>query len=262
MASTTIRTIKGSIAFITGAASGLGKGTLLRFCREGVRGVVAFDKQKLILEDEEIRSLKNVVTIQGDTTDEDAVKNAIDRCEETFGRLDTVVNCAGIGVAFKSYNFAKKNPHSLRSFKDVMEYNTMGTFNVNRLAVGLIAKNERVDDLRGVLINTASTAAFDGQVGQVAYAASNAGIVGMTLPMARDFSTEGIRVVTIAPGIFSTPLVNSLPDIVKNYLVTIIPCPYRMGFPDEFAHLVQAIVENPIINGTVIRIDGGLRMPP
>lgn len=144
----------------------------------------------------------------------------------------------------------------------VIQINLVGTFNVSRLAAGLIGANEPVNGLRGVIINTASIAAFDGQVGQIAYSASKGGIVGMTLPMARDLALQGIRVVTIAPGLFDTPLLASLPEAVRKSLSQTVPCPARLGHVDEYAHLVQSIIENSMINGETIRLDGALRMQP
>lgn len=144
----------------------------------------------------------------------------------------------------------------------MVEVNTIGTFNVTRLAVGLIGQNEPDNEMRGVVINTASVAAYDGQIGQVAYAASKGGIVGMTLPLARDLAPQGIRVVTIAPGLFDTPLLGSLPESVRTNLAATVPCPSRLGNTEEYAHLVQSIIENPMINGEVIRLDGALRMQP
>ena len=183
--------------------------------------------------------------------------------KEKFGKLDVVVNAAGIAVAYKVYNFNKKVAHGLDDFTKVITVNTIGTFNVIRLAVGLIGENTpNVDGQRGVIVNTASVAAYDGQMGQSAYSASKGAIVGMTLPLARDLSSQGIRVVTIAPGLFDTPLLQSLPDKVRSYLAKSIPFPQRLGTPDEYAQLVQSIVENPLLNGETIRLDGALRMQP
>lgn len=178
--------------------------------------------------------------------------------------MDALVNAAGIGVAFKTYNFNKDRPHSLEDFVKVQMVNTVGTFNVCRLGVGLIGANEPdgVDNQRGVVVNTASVAAFDGQMGQVAYSASKGAIAGMTLPMARDLASQGIRVVTVAPGLFDTPLLASLPEKVKASLAKTVPNPSRLGDPDEFAHLVQHIILNKMLNGEVIRLDGALRMQP
>ncbi|XP_032415386.1 3-hydroxyacyl-CoA dehydrogenase type-2-like, partial [Xiphophorus hellerii] len=182
---------------------------------------------------------------------------------EKFGKLDLAVNCAGIAVAVKTYNFKKNAPHSLEDFQHVINVNIAGTFNVIRLAVGEMGKNEPdADGHRGCIINTASVAAFDGQVGQAAYSASKGGIVGMTLPIARDLAPMGIRVVTIAPGLFATPLLASLPEKVRSFLCRQVPFPSRLGDPAEFAHLVTSVAENPMINGEVIRLDGAIRMQP
>merc|ERR1712226_799423 len=186
--------------------------------------------------------------------------------EETkanFGKLDALVNCAGIGVAFKTYNFNKQQAHKIEDFIKVQMVNVCGTFNVTRLAVGMMGTNEPDSNgQRGVVINTASVAAFDGQMGQVAYSASKGAIVGMTLPVARDLATQGIRVNCIAPGLFDTPLLASLPPKVRSYLAKLVPNPSRLGNPDEFAKMVQAIIDNNMMNGETVRLDGGLRMPP
>lgn len=196
-----------------------------------------------------------------DVTSEADVQKALDIARDKYGRLDVAVNCAGIGVAYKTYNFNKDRPHVLEDFAKVINVNTVGTFNVIRLSVGLIGKNEPNEDgQRGVVINTASVAAYDGQMGQAAYSASKGAIVGMTLPIARDLSTQGIRCVTIAPGLFDTPLLASLPQKVRDFLASTIPFPKRLGDPDEYAHLVQSVIENPLLNGEVIRLDGALRM--
>jgi len=245
------------VALVTGGASGLGKATVDRLIRLGAKGVIAFDRNI-----ETKFEAKNVLPIQGSVVSEEDVLKALDACEKEFGRLNAVVNCAGIGIARRTYDFRKKVSHPLDEFKMVIEVNTIGTFNVNRLAVGLIAKNQKVNELKGVLINTASVAAFDGQIGQVAYAASKGGIVGMTLPIARDLALEGIRCVTIAPGLFNTPLLSQLPDKVRQNLASTVPCPSRLGEPEEYAHLVQTIIENQMLNGETIRLDGALRMQP
>merc|ERR1719282_1113688 len=180
-----------------------------------------------------------------------------------FKRLDTAISCAGIGVAFKTYNFNKNKAHSLEDFTKVQMVNTVGTFNVIRLSAGLIGQNEPdMDGQRGVVINTASIAAYDGQMGQAAYSASKGAIVGMTLPVARDLASQGIRVNTIAPGLFDTPLLASLPEKVRIFLAKTVPNPSRLGNPDEFAHLVQHIILNKMINGETIRLDGAIRMQP
>lgn len=177
--------------------------------------------------------------------------------------MDVIVNAAGIALAYKVYNFNKNIPHDLNQFNNVLNVNVSGTFNIIRLSLPLMYNNTpNKDGLRGVIINTASVAAFEGQIGQVAYSASKAAIVGMTLPLARDLANIGIRVVTIAPGIFDTPMLGNLPEKVRLYLTRSVPFPKRLGTPDEYAQLAQHIVENPLLNGEVIRLDGALRMQP
>lgn len=254
-----IQSVKGIVAFVTGGASGLGRATVERLIRNGARGVVAFDRQ----EPPEPFAEKNVLPVVGDVTSEEEVNKALDQCQQQFGRLDAVVNCAGIGIARRVYNAKKNESHPLDEFRTVIEINTIGTFNLLRLAPRLIIKNEpNEDNMRGVLINTASVAAFDGQIGQVAYSASKGAIVGMTLPVARDLASSGIRCVTIAPGLFDTPLLALLPEAAKKELAKAVPCPHRLGKGDEYAQLVQTIIENPMLNGEVIRLDGALRMQP
>lgn len=257
-----ITNVKGLVGFVTGGASGLGKATVLRLLQQGVRGIVAVDRQDF---GDDLKSSDNLLALARlDVTSEDDIGNAMRQCEDKFGRLDFAVNCAGVGVAFKTYNFNKSVMHTLDSFKTVLEVNTVGTFNVIRHAAGLIGKNDVANDvngIRGCIINTASIAAYDGQSGQAAYSASKGAIVAMTLPIARDLANQKIRVMTIAPGLFSTPLLMSLPTKVQDYLALLAPCPNRLGDPDEYAHLVQSIIENPMFNGEVIRLDGGLRMP-
>ncbi|XP_023020368.2 hydroxysteroid 17-beta dehydrogenase 10 isoform X2 [Leptinotarsa decemlineata] len=255
--------IKGAVSLVTGGASGLGKATVERLVQQGSRVVLCDlptskgnEIAKSIGEDKVIFAPVNV-------TSEEDVSNALSLTKEKFGKLDNVVNCAGIGVAFKTYNFNKKAPHKLEDFMKVVMTNTIGTFNVIRLSVGLIGDNEPdKNGGRGVIVNTASVAAFDGQMGQAAYSASKGAIVGMTLPIARDLASQGIRVVTIAPGLFNTPLFENLPEKVTAFLSKSVPFPQRLGYPDEFAQLVQSIIENPMLNGETIRLDGALRMQP
>lgn len=205
----------------------------------------------------------NVVFVPVDVTSEDDVNNALQTAKDKFGRLDLTVNCAGTATAIRTYNFNKNTVHNLEDFKRVVMINTVGTFNVIRLSAGLMGANKPNEDgQRGVIVNTASVAAFDGQIGQAAYSASKAGVVGMTLPIARDLSLQGIRVCTIAPGLFNTPMLAALPDKVRTFLAKSIPFPQRLGEPKEYAHLVQAIYENPLMNGETIRLDGALRMQP
>ncbi|XP_023693377.1 3-hydroxyacyl-CoA dehydrogenase type-2 isoform X1 [Paramormyrops kingsleyae] len=257
-----IRSIKGMVGLVTGGASGLGKATVERLVSQGASAVI------LDLPSSDGLSVAKSLGDRcafapADVTSEADVRSAVALAREKFGRLDLAVNCAGIAVAVKTYNFKKDVPHSLEDFTRVLTVNAAGTFNVIRLAVGEMGKNEpNADGHRGCIINTASVAAFDGQVGQVAYSASKGAIVGMTLPIARDLAPMGIRVVTIAPGLFSTPLLAGLPEKVQSFLARQVPFPSRLGDPTEYAHLVTSLAENPMINGEVIRLDGALRMQP
>lgn len=254
--------MKGLVALVTGAASGLGKATAERFVAQGAQ-VVLCDLPTSAGNEVASKLGSNAVFSPVDVTSEEDVKNALSLAKKQFGKLDVAVNCAGIGVAFRTFNFSKKRAHELEQFKRVINVNLIGTFNVCRLACELLAENNpNVDKQRGVIINTASVAAFDGQIGQVAYSASKAGIAGMTLPMARDLASMGVRVCTVAPGLFDTPLLASLPERVRTMLAETVPNPSRLGKPEEFAQLVQAIIENPMLNGEVIRLDGAIRMMP
>ncbi|XP_067135335.1 3-hydroxyacyl-CoA dehydrogenase type-2 isoform X2 [Centruroides vittatus] len=248
------------VVLITGGGSGLGKATAERLVKQGAK-VVICDLPTSKGNDVAKDLGTNCVFAPTNVTSETDVKNALNTTEEKFGKLDAAINCAGIGVALKTYDYKRDIPHSLEDFSKVIQVNAVGTFNVIRLAVGLIGKNTPdADGQRGVIINTASVAAFEGQKGQVAYSASKGAIVGMTLPIARDLSTQGIRCCAIAPGLFDTPLLRGLPDKVRTYLAETIPFPRRLGNPEEYAHLAQFIIENPVINGEVIRLDGALRM--
>jgi NAD(P)-dependent dehydrogenase (short-subunit alcohol dehydrogenase family) len=194
-------------------------------------------------------------------SDEAAVQSAVQTCRESFGGLQGAINCAGIGTAMRV--LGKDGPHNLEVFTAVIRVNLIGTFNVIRLAAALMAENQPdMEGERGVLINTASVAAFDGQIGQAAYSASKGGIVGMTLPIARELARFGIRCVTIAPGLFNTPLMAMLPEEAKQSLGQQVPFPPRLGRPDEFAALAAHIVENTMLNGETIRLDGAIRMAP
>ena len=187
--------------------------------------------------------------------------NTVKLIKNKYGRLDNIINCAGISCAFKVYNFNTDLAHKYEDFTRVVNVNLCGTFNVIRLAVGLMGPNKPNEHgQRGVIINTASIAAYEGQIGQSAYAASKAGIIGLTLPLARDLSVNGIRVCAIAPGLFDTPLLSMLPEKVVAFLQKSVPFPQRFGKPSEFAQLVISIIENPMLNGEVIRLDGALRM--
>ncbi|XP_017482396.1 PREDICTED: 3-hydroxyacyl-CoA dehydrogenase type-2 [Rhagoletis zephyria] len=254
--------IKNAVSLVTGGASGLGRATVERLARQGARVVLAdLSSSKGSEAAREIGD--NVIFAPVDVTSEKDVQAAVQTAKEKFGRLDLIVNCAGTATAIKTYNFNKNVAHRLDDFTRVIMVNTVGTFNVIRLGAGVMGANEpNKDGQRGVIVNTASVAAFDGQIGQAAYSASKSAVVGMTLPIARDLSTQGIRVCTIAPGLFNTPMLMALPEKVRAFLAKSIPFPQRLGDPSEYAHLVQAIYENPLLNGETIRLDGALRMQP
>ncbi|TDH70593.1 hypothetical protein CCR75_005002 [Bremia lactucae] len=249
------------IAIVTGAASGLGRATATRFVQNGAR---------VILCDLPTSDGMNVARELGnschfsptDVTNEHDVAAALDLAESSFGEpVNAAVNCAGIALAIKT--LSRKGVHQLFQFQQTLNVNTVGSFNVARLAAERMSKRKPVaGGGRGVIINTASIAAYEGQVGQAAYAASKGAIIGMTLPLARDLATYGIRVNTIAPGLFMTPLLAGLPEKVQQHLGASVPFPSRLGDPKEYAHLVQAIIDNKMINGETIRLDGALRMPP
>ena len=250
-----------TIALVTGAASGLGRATALRLGRAGAKVLVADlnDDGGLSAQAELGQSGLFVKT---DVTSEESVTAALDAAEARFGgTVNCLVNCAGIGIA--SRTLGREQPHALALFQKVLTVNTVGSFNTIRLVAWRMAQSEPNDQgERGVIVNTASVAAFDGQIGQAAYSASKGAIVGMTLPIARDLSRSGIRVCTIAPGIFKTPMLAGLPEKVQDALGAQVPFPSRLGQPDEYAQLAQAIIENPMLNGETIRLDGALRMAP
>jgi NAD(P)-dependent dehydrogenase (short-subunit alcohol dehydrogenase family) len=250
--------LKGKTALVTGGASGLGLATVRRFAAEGAR-VVAIDLDRA--DRTALDALDDQVRFSaGDVTDEAAVTEAVSLANDE-GTLSVVVNCAGIGTPGKTVG--RNGPFPLADFTRVVTVNLIGTFNVIRLAAAAMLANQVSDDEeRGVIVNTASVAAFEGQVGQAAYSASKGGIVGMTLPVARDLAGYHIRVVTIAPGLFETPLLGALPDDVRASLGGQVPYPSRLGQPAEYADLVAAIVGNPMLNGEVIRLDGAIRMAP
>ncbi|MGM0562989.1 MAG: 3-hydroxyacyl-CoA dehydrogenase [Pseudomonadota bacterium] len=254
--------VANSTAIITGGASGLGHATAQAIAAQG-GNVVLID-----LNEEQGQAAAEALGeaalfVKADVTDEASVQAAIDRAVERFGSIDVCVNCAGIGSANKTVD-REGEPHPLGAFEKVIQINLIGTFNVARIAAAAMAKNEPLDEdgQRGVIINTASVAAFDGQLGQVAYSASKGGIVGMTLPIARDLAKLGIRCNTIAPGIFSTPLMNGMPDKVKEPLVEMTQFPKRLGHPEEYAAMVCHLIENSFMNGETIRLDGAIRMQP
>ena len=247
----------GRTAVVTGGASGLGLATVQRLVADGAR-VVAIDLPSA--DDAQLRALGAAVTFApADVTSEEQVAVAIETANQD-GTLTVAVNCAGIGNAIKTTS--AKGAFPLDAFTKVVQVNLIGSFNVIRLAATAMAANEPVGEERGVIVNTASVAAFDGQVGQAAYAASKGGVVGMTPPIARDLAPLKIRVVTIAPGLFETPLLGSLPEDVRASLGAQVPHPSRLGQPAEYAQLVAAIVANPMLNGETIRLDGAIRMAP
>src|ERR1700740_616199 len=247
--------IKDAVAVVTGGASGLGLATTRRLLDAGAQ-VVVLDLRG----EDAVHELGDRARfVQADVTDEAAVGSALD-VAESLGPLRINVNCAGIGTALKT--LSKDGPFPLDAFKKVVGINLIGTFNVLRLAAERIAKTEPIGEERGVIINTASVAAFEGKVGQAAYSASKGGVVGMTLPIARDLSRELIRVVTIAPGLFKTPLLGSLPEEAQKSLGKQGPHPARLGDPDAHGALAVHIIENPMLNGEVIRLDGAIRMAP
>jgi NAD(P)-dependent dehydrogenase (short-subunit alcohol dehydrogenase family) len=247
--------IKDAVAVVTGGASGLGLATTKRLLDAGAHVVVLDIRGKEAVDELGDRA----VFAETDVTDEAAVTTALDAAEK-LGPVRIAVNCAGTGNAMKT--LSKDGPFPLNAFRKIVEINLIGTFNVIRLAAERMAKTEPIGGERGVIVNTASVAAFDGQVGQAAYSASKGGVVGMTLPIARDLSRELIRVVTIAPGLFDTPLLAGLPEPAKESLGKQVPHPSRLGKPDEYGALAVHIVENPMLNGEVIRLDGAIRMAP
>ena len=247
--------IQGTTALVTGGASGLGLATVRALRGAGAR-VVALDLPSASTDELEQAGAEFVAA---DVSDEAGVQAAVDAANSE-GALRIVVNCAGIGNGIKTTG--RSGPFPLADFERVIRVNLIGTFNVIRLAATAMAGNDLVGEERGVIVNTASVAAFDGQMGQAAYSASKGGIVGMTLPIARDLASLAIRVMTIAPGLFRTPLLSIIPEEAQDALGAQVPHPARLGHPDEFARLVSSIIENPMLNGEVIRLDGALRLPP
>jgi NAD(P)-dependent dehydrogenase (short-subunit alcohol dehydrogenase family) len=252
--------VEGASALISGGASGLGAAAARRLHAGGAEVVIAdlnADKGEALASELGERAR----FVETDVTDETAVQGAVDTAAALDGGLRVSVCCAGIGWAQRTSG--KQGPHPLEVFAKVVEVNLVGSFNVLRLAAAAMAANEPDEGgERGVCVSTSSTAAFDGQIGQVAYSASKGGIVGMTLPAARDLAGRGVRVVAIAPGLFDTPLLGALPEEARTELGKQVPFPSRLGDPDEFARLAVSIAENPMLNGTTIRLDGALRMPP
>jgi NAD(P)-dependent dehydrogenase (short-subunit alcohol dehydrogenase family) len=250
--------IEGSGALVAGGASGLGEATTRRLREKGAVVTIAdvnAEKGQALADELGIRF------VSCDVREEDQVQAAVDAAREAEGGLRISVCCAGVGWAQRTTG--SKGPHPLEPFQTTIAINLIGTFNVLRLAATAMRENEPdAGAERGVCVQTASVAAYEGQIGQIAYSASKGGIVGMTVPAARDLAQYGIRVMTIAPGLFDTPLLALLPDDAREALGNSIPFPHRLGMPEEYAQLATSIVENPMLNGETIRLDGALRMAP
>lgn len=250
--------IRNCVAIVTGGASGLGEACVRNFATNGAK-VAIFD-----FAEERARKICSelgdaVLFCNTDVTDEKTVKAAVDQTMDSFGKIHLAINCAGVGTPAKV--IGKEGPMHMDHFNRVLQINLVGTMHVIRLAAEKMLKNTPNEEgERGVIINTASIAAFEGQIGQAAYSASKAGVVGMTLPIAREFADYGIRVVTIAPGIFETPMLAGLPEKAREALYKMVPFPSRLGKPFEFALLVKQIIENPMLNACIIRLDAALRM--
>ncbi|MDN5848110.1 MAG: 3-hydroxyacyl-CoA dehydrogenase [Nitrococcus sp.] len=252
--------IKGNVYLVTGGGSGLGQATARRLAAHGARLVIADTDAPAA------RTLAEELGEHGrcavaDVTQAESMQQAIATAMSAFGALHGLINCAGVVVGRKVVD-REGEPHPLDLFARAVEVNLIGTFNAIRLAARVMAQGPpNADGERGVIVNSASVAAYDGQIGQAAYAASKAGVVGMTLPIARELAAYGIRVVTIAPGVFATPMMAGLPEKVRAVLGQQTPFPSRLGRPSEFAALAQHIIENAMLNGETIRLDGALRMP-
>ncbi|HIZ98552.1 MAG TPA: SDR family NAD(P)-dependent oxidoreductase [Candidatus Janibacter merdipullorum] len=249
--------ITDTAAIVTGGASGLGAATAASLAKGGAR-VFAFDLAEAI---DAAPAVEGVEYVPVDVTDEEQVRQGVARAADAGVPLRTVVNCAGIGPSMRI--LGRKGPHDLGFYAKVLQINLVGTFTVLTLAAEEMAKTEPLEhDARGVIINTASVAGYEGQVGQAAYASSKAGVIGLTLPAARDLAQHGIRVLTIAPGIVETPMLATVSEEFREGLAKGVPFPQRLGRPDEYAQLALSLVEHDYLNGEVIRMDGALRMAP
>ena len=247
-------------AIVTGGASGLGRATAARVIAGGGR-VAILDLARSPGADVARDLGDRAAFVSADVTSGDAVADAVEQARAHLGGVNVLVNCAGIGTAARTVG--RSGPAKLEEFTRVIQVNLIGTFNCIRLAAAAMAQNAPgTDGERGVIVNTASVAAFDGQIGQAAYSASKGGIVGMTLPIARDLASLKIRVMTIAPGLFDTPLLAGLPEDARRSLGAQVPHPSRLGAPEEYALLVGHIIANPMLNGETIRLDGAIRMSP
>jgi NAD(P)-dependent dehydrogenase (short-subunit alcohol dehydrogenase family) len=252
--------IKGATFLVTGGGSGLGAATVREIISAGGSAIIA-DVNEPVGRALAAELGDSASFVKTDVTDEASVRAAVAEAVSTYGGLRGAVNCAGIGIA--SRVLGKDGPHDLATFARVVWINLIGTFNVIRLAAAAITEQPALaDGERGVIVNTASVAAFDGQIGQAAYSASKGGVVGMTLPIARELARVGIRVLTIAPGLFDTPMMAALPEEAKVSLGRQVPFPPRLGQPSEFAALVRHMVENRMLNGETVRLDGAIRMAP
>ena len=251
--------IEGKGAIVSGGASGLGEATVRRLHAAGAVVVIADVNPE---KGEPLAEELGIAFVQTDVREEDQVQAAVDKAAEAEGGLRIAISCAGTGIPIKVAS--SKGPHPLDAFKVIIDINLVGTFNLMRLAAfSMLSSNEPDEEgERGVCINTASVAAFEGQVGQIAYSASKGGVVAMTITAARDLADKGIRVNTIAPGLFDTPLLGALPEDKRAALGAQVPFPSRLGRPEEYAQLAQQIVENPMLNGETIRLDGAIRMAP
>jgi NAD(P)-dependent dehydrogenase (short-subunit alcohol dehydrogenase family) len=250
--------IGSSVFLVTGGASGLGGATAKMLAGAGGKVVIADLKEA---EGSALAKELGGKFVRTDVTDDASGKAAVAAAVDSFGTVHGLINCAGVVHGEKT--LGKEGPHALASFARVVNINLVGTFNMVRLTAAAMANNKpNADGERGVIVNTASVAAFDGQMGQAAYAASKAAVAGMTLPLARDLARNGIRVMTIAPGIFETPMAEQIPPDIAEALAKSVPFPPRLGRPSEYAALVRAILENEMLNGEVIRLDGAIRMAP
>ncbi|SDP71114.1 3-hydroxyacyl-CoA dehydrogenase [Halobacillus sp. SY10] len=252
--------VKGVVAAVTGGASGLGEATVRKIVRNGGRVVIVDqNEEKGAALAEELGS--SALFVKTDVTSADEIERMLQTTVETFGQVNTVINCAGIVTGEKVVG--RNGPHRLESFSKIIEVNLIGTFNVIRLAAEKMQENEPNEyGERGIIINTASIAAYEGQIGQAAYSASKGGVAAMTMPISRELARHGIRVMAIAPGLFETPMFEQLPEEARDALGKATPFPSRLGKPYEYAKLALSILDNPMLNGEVIRLDGAIRLQP
>ena len=252
---------EGLVALVTGGASGLGAATAEALIARGAR-VAILDLPASSGAEAAAAHGDAAIFVPADVTDPAGAATAIDQTVERFGGLHAAVNCAGIGIAQRTVQ-RDGSPHDFDAFSRVIQINLIGTFNIIRLAAARMTGNEaNAAGERGVIINTASIAGYEGQIGQVAYAASKGGVIGLTLPVARDLSSRGVRCCTIAPGLFDTPMMAGMPEPARRALESTVPFPPRLGFPAEYAQLACQIVANPMLNGETIRLDAALRLAP